>query len=120
MAGGIYNPSTNCTEKQKPEIIIIPVRVALIFFMLFACNLIASFSISVPEEALEDGVLYSFQVSSVSTNNYEAYSSEFEILTPHYRVVQAITVTAVILLISLALAGILFYVKRQIFSNHSN
>lgn len=72
----------------------------------------------VPEDALDDGVLYSFQVSSVSTNNYEAYSNEFEILTPHYRVVQAVTITAVGLLVLLALAGVLFYMKRHLFTSH--
>lgn len=77
-------------------------------------------SILVPEDALDDGVLYSFQVSSVSTNNYEAYSSEFEILTPQYKVVQAITIGAVVLLILLALAGVLFYMKRHLFTTYHN
>lgn len=71
-----------------------------------------------PEEALDDGVLYSFQVSSVSTNNYEAYSAEFEIFTPHYRIVQVVTIGAVCLLILLALAGIVFYLKRHLFTSY--
>lgn len=69
------------------------------------------------EESLDDGVLYSFQVSSVSTSNYEAFSAEFEILTPHYRIVQGITIGAVGLLILLALAGVLFYLKRHLYSS---
>lgn len=72
---------------------------------------------TVPESALEDGFLYSFQVSSVSTNNYEAYSEEVEIFTPHYRIVQAVTVGAVCLLILLAIAGIVFYLKRHLFTH---
>lgn len=74
------------------------------------------FCILVPDEALTDGVLYRFQVSSVSSNNYEAFSSEFEIVTPHYRIVQAITIGAVILLALLALSLLLFYVKRHLFT----
>lgn len=73
---------------------------------------------TVPESALEDGVWYSFQVSSVSTNNYEAYSAEFEIFTPHYRIVQVVTIAAVCLLILLAIAGIIFYLKRHLFSHN--
>lgn len=72
----------------------------------------------VPEGALDDGVLYSFQVSSVSLNNYEAYSSEYEIITPHYRIVQAITMGSVGLLILLAVAVVLFYIKRHLFTTY--
>lgn len=99
--------------RQKPEIIITTV-IKIIFsdkqdYAKFVF-------VTVPEDALDDGVLYSFQVSSVSLNNYEAYSKEYEILTPHYRVVQAITVGAVLLLILLALAVVLFYMKRHLFT----
>lgn len=73
----------------------------------------------VPDEALTDGVLYRFQVSSVSSNNYEAFSSECEIVTPHYRIVQAITIGAVILLVLLALSLLLFYIKRHLFTQTS-
>lgn len=56
----------------------------------------------------------------MSTNNYEAYSNEFEILTPHYRIVQAVTIAAVGLLVLLALAGVLFYMKRHLFSSQNS
>lgn len=74
--------------------------------------------VKVPGNALDDGVLYSFQVSSVSLNNHEAFSTEYEILTPHYRIVQAVSVGAVGLLILLALAVVLFYTKRHLFTSH--
>ncbi|KAL7045228.1 hypothetical protein ACKWTF_002178 [Chironomus riparius] len=78
-------------------------------------------SYTVPEDKLDDGVSYSFQVSSVSTYSYEAASDLYKIATPQYRIVQAITIGAVGLLILLALAGILFYMKRHLFtSNYSN
>lgn len=73
--------------------------------------------LKVPEDVLDEGMLYSFQVASVSSNNYEVQSPEFEIVTPRYRVVQAITIGAVGLLILLALAGILFYTKRHLFTS---
>lgn len=73
----------------------------------------------VPAEQLGDGNMYSFQVSSVSTNSYEAYSTEYEIITPQYRVVQAIVIVAVVLLILLATSLLLFYMKRHLFTyNH--
>lgn len=75
---------------------------------------------AVPIDSLADGRLYTFQVSSVSTNNYEAFSKEFEIITPQYKIYQAIIVGAVSLLILLACAGILFYLKRHLFTNYSN
>lgn len=55
-------------------------------------------------------------MSSVSTYNYEAASDLYKIVTPQYRIVQAITVGAVGLLVLLALAGILFYMKRHLFT----
>lgn len=63
--------------------------------------------------------MYSFQVSSVSLNNYEAYSNEFEIVTPHYKAVEAVILGAVGLLILLALAVVLFYVKRHLFTTYN-
>ncbi|KAG5676191.1 hypothetical protein PVAND_006040 [Polypedilum vanderplanki] len=76
---------------------------------------------TVPEDNLDDGVLYSFQVSSVSTYNYEAQSAAYEIVTPQYRIVQAITIGAVGLLILLAIAAIVFYMKRHLFAaNYAN
>lgn len=54
-------------------------------------------------------------MSSVSTYNYEAGSDVYEIVTPQYRIVQAITIATVGLLILLALAAIFFYVKRHLF-----
>jgi hypothetical protein len=74
----------------------------------------------VPENQLDEGVLYSFQVSSVSVNNYEAYSNEIEVVTPQYRIVQIITISAVSLLVLLALAGVLFYIKRHLFTSYRN
>lgn len=72
--------------------------------------------ILVPDEQFDDGNLYSFQVSSVSTNSYEAYSTEYEIITPQYRVVQAIVIGAVALLVLLAISLLLFYMKRHLFT----
>lgn len=66
---------------------------------------------------LDDGVVYSFQVSSVSTSNYEASSAEYEILTPRYRITQAITIGAVALLVLLAVAAIIFYMRRHLFTS---
>lgn len=60
---------------------------------------------------LDNDELYSFQVFSVSTNQYESGSNEFEILTPKYsRQIQAITIGATTaLLILLAIVGITLY-----------
>lgn len=75
-------------------------------------------SFTVPGDDLDDGVLYTFQVSSISTYNYEAGSDIYEIVTPQYRIVQAITIATVGLLVLLALAAILFYMKRHLFSTY--
>jgi hypothetical protein len=75
---------------------------------------------AVPDDDLQDGMVYSFQVSSVSTNNYEASSAEYEIETPPYRIVQAVIIGAVVLLILLACAGILFYLKRHLFTSYQS
>jgi hypothetical protein len=63
-------------------------------------------------------VIYSFQVSSLSTNNYEAYSNVYEISTPHHRIVLAITVGAVGLMVLLCIAAVTLYLKRHMFSNY--
>lgn len=90
-------------------------------FELCSLSYVLKFSVFVvPIDSLADGRLYTFQVSSVSTNNYEAFSKEFEIITPQYKIYQAIIVGAVSLLILLACAGILFYLKRHLFTTYSN
>lgn len=96
-------------RKQRITFILVSLVTSWNQSLLTFCDL-------VPDENLTDGVLYRFQVSSVSSNNYEAFSSEFEIVTPHYRIVQAITIGAVILLVLLALSLLLFYIKRHLFT----
>ena len=109
---GIVNLTINLKVNTRREIIFIQVTQILSVENSFIIS-----SISVPDN-LDDGVLYTFQVSSISTYNYEAGSDIYEIVTPQYRIVQAITIATVGLLVLLALAAILFYMKRHLFSTY--
>lgn len=59
--------------------------------------------------------MYSFQVFSISTNDYQAASNEYDLRVPFYRLkmrIAAISVTLIILLL-LVMAAIYVYSKRQ-------
>lgn len=116
LSDGTCSLPINFTERRRHETISTWV-IIIISTRIFLCNFN---SFTVPTETLEDGAVYSFQVASVSSNSFETYSTPFEILTPQYRIVKAIMIGAVLLLILLALAGILFYMKRNIFSTYHN
>lgn len=58
---------------------------------------------------------------SVSTNNYEAGSNEFELLTPRFGTIRIITISVTTgLLILLAIVGLTLYMKRHLFTNYHN
>ncbi|CRL00837.1 CLUMA_CG014088, isoform A [Clunio marinus] len=72
----------------------------------------------IPEGLLENGVLYTLQVSSVSTSNYEAFGEELQIVTPQYGITQVITIGAIVILILLLCTGIILYFKRNLFATY--
>ena len=70
---------------------------------------------------LDDNEVYSFQVFSVSTSNYEAGSNEFEILTPRFGTIRIVTISVTSgLLILLAIVGVTLYMKRHLFTSYHN
>lgn len=70
---------------------------------------------------LDDNEVYSFQVFSLSTSNYEAGSNEFEILTPRFGTIRIVTISVTTgLLILLAIVGVTLYMKRHLFTSYHN
>lgn len=64
---------------------------------------------------LRENELYSFQVFSISTTDYQVGSNEYDLRTPHYRLkmrIVAISVTLIILFM-LVIAAIYVYSKRR-------
>lgn len=64
---------------------------------------------------LRENEMYSFQVFSISTNDYQAGSNEYDLRVPFYRLkmrIVAISVTLIILLM-LVIAAIYIYTRRQ-------
>lgn len=60
--------------------------------------------------------MYTFQVFSISTTDYQAGSNEFDIRIPQYRTIRiiAIAITCILLALLLLLA-IYIYVKKRFF-----
>lgn len=112
---GFLSLNTNFMEKEKQEIITIQVCFR---FRKNAKNNTHYFT--VPDNALDDGTNYSFQVSSFSTNGYETYSNIYEISTPHHRVVLAITIGTSCLMVLLCVAAVTLYFKRSLFASYVN
>jgi immunoglobulin superfamily member 9B len=74
------------------------------------------FSLTVKQ--LEEDEIYTFQVYSLSANDYEAGSNEYELLIPPYRRIKAIVIGSVSgLIFILAAVFTLLYMKRRCLHN---
>lgn len=72
--------------------------------------------IDVPVDELQDGISYSFIVSSVSHNHVEAFSREYELKTNHRITFMWLIGTVSVFLILMAFIGFSFY-GINIFNN---
>jgi hypothetical protein len=73
---------------------------------------------TVPEDEIDGGVSYSFQVISRSTNNYEAFSNVYDVPTPRNMISIFIATSAVCFMIILCIVAVTLYLKRNLFSSY--
>lgn len=65
--------------------------------------------IDVPVDELQDDMLYSFHVSSVSHNQVESFSTEYDLKTNHRSTVMWVIATVSVFLLLMAFIGFSFY-----------